>query len=232
MEPLPKKTTLAGQQSSIERAAGFMPTVPHRRPKAGGSQTWLIALWLIPLAFCPAGCITTGSFLLPGTTRPAADVRQVVVAWNPEVVFTPDPTHGGEPTPGVAGRLYLFGPEIDRPLVGDGCLVVDLFDNRPGAGGKDAVPLEEWRIDRDTLKRLEKKDAIGCGYTLFLPWATYHPELTQVRLRLRYEPAKGTPLYADSGPVVFHHSDFSYSADTRPPPSISRPTQGVTASMR
>jgi hypothetical protein len=150
------------------------------------------------------GCVSTGPLLTSVSEKPTGNVCQVVVTWNPEVVFTPDPAHGGAPTPGLAGRLYLFGSEINYPLTGDGCVVVDLYDDTPAAAGKASVPLEEWRIDKDTLKRLERRDAVGWGYTLFLPWATYRPEITQVQLRLRYEPAKGTPLYAESSPVVFN----------------------------
>src|SRR5262249_19841415 len=49
---------------------------------------------------------------------------------------------------------------------------------------------------KDTLRRLLKKDRIGWGYTLFLPWSTYRPEVTQVRLRVCYQPAQGSPIYA------------------------------------
>src|SRR5208337_2466794 len=96
--------------------------------------------------------------------------------------------------PGLAGRLYLFGPNIDYPLAGDGRLTVDLFNDEPEAG-KEPKLLEQWRIDKDTLKRLLKKDTIGWGYTLFLPWGTYKPEITHVHLRLRYDPAHGTPIF-------------------------------------
>jgi hypothetical protein len=158
----------------------------------------------VVLLVLTAGCVGTGSFLNSASEKPTGNVCQVLVTWNPEVVFTPDPTHGGTPAPGIAGRLYLFGSEIDRPLTGDGCVVVDLYDDTPSVNGKASVPLEEWRIDKATLKRLERRDAVGWGYTLFLPWGTYRPEITQVQLRLRYEPATGTPLYAESSPVVFN----------------------------
>jgi hypothetical protein len=141
----------------------------------------------------------------------------VVATWNPQVVFTPDPVHAGEPTPGLVGRVYLFGEEIDYPEVGDGSIVVDLYDETSGAAAKASVPLEEWRIDKVTLKRLKRRDAIGWGYTLFLPWATYKPEITTVRLRLRYVPTKGTPLYAESAPLAFSKGGIpiAVSADTK-----------------
>ena len=99
--------------------------------------------------------------------------------------------------------MYLFGDGSDCPLIGDGCVVLDLYDDTHPAGN-NPIPLEEWRIDRATLKRLLRRDAVGWGYTLFLPWGTYKPDITQVQLRLRYEPVNGTPLYAETCSIVFH----------------------------
>jgi hypothetical protein len=167
-----------------------------------------------------AGCASTNAFFHVAAAEPSGDICQVVAAWIPEVAFTPDPTHGGAPTPGIAGRVYLFGPEIDFPRAGDGSLVVDLYDNT--AAGRKDVPLEEWRIDSETLKRLRRRDAVGWGYTVFLPWGTYKPEINRVQLRLRYEPAKGNPLYADSSTLVLNRDSKSItpaavaSAPTKP----------------
>ena len=81
-------------------------------------------------------------------------------------------------------------------------MAVDLYDRTPGQP-KSEVPLEVWRFDKETLKRLAKHDAVGWGYTLVLPWGTYKPEITQVELRLSFQPVNGMPLYADSAPVTF-----------------------------
>src|SRR5205823_13476032 len=122
-----------------------------------------------------AGCVGTGSFLNLGGEAPNSVPCQVVATWNPGVVYTPDPAHDGAETPGLVGRIYIFGPEISCPLASDGTMVVDLYDDTTGPAAKDARPLEEWQFDRDTLKRLQRRDAIGWGYTVFLPWATYKP---------------------------------------------------------
>jgi len=155
---------------------------------------------LLALLALTAGCVSLGS-LVPGEDKPPmGDICQVMATWNNQVVFTPDPTHNGDPTPGIAGRLYLFGPTFGYPVAGDGCLVVDLYLDPPGTTTPiaGATPVEEWRIDKDTLHRLLRKDAIGWGYTLFLPWGTYKREINQVRLRVRYQPAQGTPLFAET----------------------------------
>ena len=167
-----------------------------------------LAFCLVPFTLCVAGCVSTESFVLPGMDKLSAPPCEVVVAWNPEILSRPDPANRGAPTAGLGGRMYLFGGASDCPLMGDGCVVVDLYDDvSPNA----SIPLEEWRIDRDTLKRLLRRDAVGWGYTLFLPWGTYNPEIKQVQLRLRYEPTKGTPLYAESSSVVFHKVNVTSS---------------------
>jgi hypothetical protein len=159
----------------------------------------LLLAWPCWVLAC-TGCVSIGTFLQhPGEVLPAP-VCRVVATWYPEVVSTPDPVHNGQPVHGLAGRVYLFGSEITRPLVGDGTLTVDLYDDTGDA--KPETPLEEWRFDRVTLHRLQRADAVGPGYTLFLPWATYRPEIKRVHLRLRYDSPNGTPLYAENPPMA------------------------------
>jgi hypothetical protein len=147
-----------------------------------------------------------------------------VATWSHDVVTTPDPVHNGTPTPGLAGRLYLFGPEIGYPLVGDGSLSVDLYDEGPKVNGGTPVLLEQWHIDKDTLRRLLKRDMIGWGYTLFLPWGTCKPEITRINLKMRYEPLKGYPLFTDSGPLTLAHG--------APSPQISHSAKPTIRDMR
>jgi hypothetical protein len=173
---------------------------------AASLRSPLFAHYLLLIAFCLAGCVNTTDFLLPGAEKPSGVPCEAVLACNPEVIFKPDPANRGAPTPGLGGRMYLFGEGSNCPLIGDGCAVVDLYDEAHTAGS-NPVPLEEWRIDRATLKRLLRRDAVGWGYTLFLPWGTYNPEITQVQLRLRYEPVNGAPLYAENCSVVLHKSN-------------------------
>ena len=172
------------------------------------------------------GCVhlpKTGS----DETMPHGAVCQVVATWNHQVVFAPDPTHGGTPSPGLAGRLYLFGPEVSFPLVEEGSLIVDLFDDtKPATADGQPLPLEEWRLDPSTLKRLVKRDMIGYGYTLFLPWGTYRPEINQIHLKVRFVTAKGNSYYADSGRVSLDkaiepvtHSATEMSKSNAPSPA-------------
>lgn len=166
-----------------------------RRP-AGLGRVLGLLLPCCLLFLTSAGCVTLGT-LVPSMHAPPTPVCQVVATWTNEVAWTPDPTHNGKPLPGFAGRLYLFGPEIDFPLTVDGTVVVDLLDDTKQDAEGQPVLVERWHIDPVTLKRLKRRDAIGWGYTLFLPWSTYRPEVNHVQLKLRFEPAAGgTPLYA------------------------------------
>jgi len=157
---------------------------------------------------------------------PHGAVCQVTATWNHQVVFAPDPTHGGAPTPGLAGRLYLFGQEISYPLVEEGSLTVDLYDDtKPATNGQQPIPLEEWRLDAATLKRLVRRDMIGYGYTLFLPWGTYKPEINQIHLKLHFVTSKGAPFYAESGRLSL---DKPVGPETHLTQATAEPTETTT----
>ncbi len=147
-----------------------------------------------------SGCVTFDPFQGPPESPPSGAPCRVVVTWRQEVYFTPDPTRGGEPIPGIVGRLYLFGKDMGHPLGTSGSVIVDLYECHPSSPSQPIL-LEEWRIDKETLARLMQRDGIGWGYTLFLPWSTYRPDRRHVQLRTRFEPEGGVPLYADIAPL-------------------------------
>ena len=122
-----------------------------------------------------------------------------MATWRPDVYYAADPAHGGVERPTLFGRVYLFGPELGFPMTGDGKLVVDLYEGAVPHGAT-GTPLEEWRFDPATLKGLLKRDMIGWGYTIPLPWSTYRADVTTVVLKARYEPTKGAPLFAEGRP--------------------------------
>lgn len=164
-------------------------------PRSHGWSLLALAAALLP------GCVATDSVLVPGFADKAPAPCQVTVAWQNQVIFTPDPANGGRPIPGLAGRLYIFDKNVGTPLAADGALVIDLVGLLPERADNQPVHLERWCIDKETLKRLEKRDILGIGYTLFLPWAGYRPTITQVQLKTQYTPVKGAPLYDLSTPL-------------------------------
>lgn len=177
------------------------PCSPRPRVRGRGERRGLFAsLLLLCITAWLTGCVTTEQFFTGRDPKKGPVPVYLGSRWEKEVIFTPDPTQGGKPTPGLAGRVYLFDNHISTPLVGEGCLVIDLYnDMTPNA---DAPPIEEWRLDKDTLQRLVRRDFVGEGYTLFLPWATYRPDITRVHLKICYQPVSGTPLYAITGPLT------------------------------
>ncbi|MFM7540654.1 MAG: hypothetical protein ACKO9Z_13445 [Planctomycetota bacterium] len=154
----------------------------------------------------------------PAEKKPTKHVRkihkgakvpcQLVSTWKNEVIHVADPVHGGSATPGLAGRFYLFGEEVDSPIEAEGTLIVDLYDLSKGPSAAQ-TPLENWQIDPVTLKKLKRKDPVGEGYTLFLPWATYRPDITRIQLKLKYDAGGEFPLYGDTGPISLN-TDISF----------------------
>jgi hypothetical protein len=150
-----------------------------------------------------AGCVTTQSWFRPKEAPPpVGPVLQVQAAWENKVMVTQDIVNNGTPLVGIAGRLYLFGQEAGHPLLGEGSAVIDLYDVTPETTQGAPKLLERWEVDRETLRRLARKDMIGWGYTLFLPWNTHRPEINRVQLQVRYLPDKGLPLYSRANTVA------------------------------
>jgi len=130
---------------------------------------------------------------------------QLVTTWNHEVVTTPDPSRGGEPTIGLAGRIYLFSPETVSIEPQGGSLVVYMYDHSAVKSGGRAKMLEEWNFDPVTLKKLMKKDAFGWGYTLFLPWGSYRPDISTVHIQCVYQPTQGEAIHSTGQPLSIDH---------------------------
>jgi hypothetical protein len=170
------------------------------------------AFVIAPMLALACGCVGMDTFPIGAAAPPAAGVPcQVVATWQPQVYITQDPARGGADTPTLVGRVYLFGPEIKYPMPGDGTLVVDLYEGAV-APGSAAVPLEEFRYDPVTLRKFLRRDAIGWGYTVPFMWSTYRPDVTRVQLKVRYEPTKGTPLYAESASMAIDNPALAATA--------------------
>jgi hypothetical protein len=162
------------------------------------------------------GCVTTGSFTMTNQNPPAGEVCRVAVLWDKQIAFAPDPVNGGKSTPALLGCMYLYGTQNENlPVYADGTVVVDLYD--PAHTGPDggAVLLEEWRLDRDMLKRLQKHDFIGNCYALVLPWGTYRPDLMNVEMKVRFESGKGLPVYSGSARMPLTRERIDLRSNTR-----------------
>ena len=82
------------------------------------------------------------------TTPPKpGEPARLTAAWSNKVIYAPDPTHGGDPVPGLMGKLWLFGPDEGVPLSLDGEIFVGAWDTSPKAEGGQPVLLEVWHLD-------------------------------------------------------------------------------------
>lgn len=157
-----------------------------------------------------SGCVPIKSLTLLPERPPIGRPCQIVATCNPEVFFAPDPVRNGINSPGLIVRLYLFGADLKEPVAGEGSFTVDLFDDTSVAEGREPVMLEQWNIDKDTARQLLRRDAVGWGYTLLLPWGTYRPDIRRVHLRLRYDGPQGLPLYTETNSLTLSHGPIAH----------------------
>jgi hypothetical protein len=143
---------------------------------------------------------------LSHTPAKPGEPSRLTAAWNNKIIYAPDPTHGGDPVPGLLARLYVFGPDESIPLDPDGELIVGVWDLGPKAEGKSPALMELWHIDRETARKFRKTDFMGSGYTLFLPWSKYHVDLKQVNVVARFNAADGRCLVSSPETLTIDHS--------------------------
>jgi hypothetical protein len=150
-----------------------------------------------------SGCVAPGLHSGEGPPLPSAVVPcQLVVTWVPRVVQGVDTMHAGKMAMGLAGRVWLLGPDGGAPVVGDGTLTVELY-TEPPAPGAPPLLLEKWDLDHDSLhKKCLRRDMVGWGYNLELPWSSFRPEITHVLMRAYYKPVNGAPIYSALQPLT------------------------------
>lgn len=157
----------------------------------------------LALVFAAAGCTLDQTWTTKAGGPPAAGKPiELAVAWIPHVQYAPDVLHDGVPTAGLVGRIYMFDQTEKYPVLGDGSVTITLYDDTKGPATQ---PLEGWHIDPVALKKFAKKDTVGWGYTLFLPWGSCRPDVTKVHITCKYEPPAGTPIFAPVSPVSLEH---------------------------
>jgi hypothetical protein len=174
-----------------------------------------------PLLVLMAGCLALDG--VKTKDLPTGTPVQAAATWQTYVVFAADPAREGARTPGLVGRLYLFGQQADIPIVAPGKVEVRLYPDIPEAKAPVA-PLEVWQFDPETLKGKLQHDVIGWGYSLALPWSTYKPDLSRVRLTVRFEPSKGgAPLFAQETHLTLHGDGPPEVIATTATPAVAAP---------
>jgi hypothetical protein len=171
----------------------------ERQRLSAALSRFLVAGSLLTLLLGASGCVTTEAFFAMDDHKPTGKVYQVMANWTPQVQFVPDTVHQGRPMPGIVGRLYLFGEQVGFPLTGEGTVHLELSAILPERPQDGWICLEKLDIDKESLKKLNQDDhLLGTGYTMYLPWWSYRPDVTQIQMTLAYTPEKGSPLYSTS----------------------------------
>ena len=131
----------------------------------------------------------------------------MLTVFDPRIFTTADTQQRGRTMTGLAGRVYLLNEEGRKMEEASGRMFVEMYDVTAVRDGGEAKKLVEWQFDPQSLKKLKRDDQIGSGYTLFLPWETYRPEVKQVKLQLAYVEPNGSPHYAEPTMVTLKTQD-------------------------
>lgn len=156
-------------------------------------------------ALAPLGCLGRG-FLRKDAAAPPPPKGRVVSTWDPKVAYAPDASRGGAVMPGLVGRVFLFGPDMAVPYLGDGRMVIDLFDATPRGSGVEPKVTDHFEIDPNALRQLANTDVFGEGYSIFFPWFNYHPDVSRVYLQLAYIAPDGEKYFHQSGTFNVDHA--------------------------
>jgi hypothetical protein len=201
----------------------FLPWKPGISPEKPGFQgrnrvgRRLLGMFAATLLLA-SGCATTSDLLPGGDAPPTGKVAQVSAVWHNQVIFAPDPKNNGQMTPGIAGKIYLFGPNSAYPLVGHGSIVVELFDLSQKGPDGGPLRLNYWELKNEKLAERLQRDMIGWGYALLLPWLEYRPDLQEVVMKVHYDEPKALPIYSEPTKIAFSPTvqDFQSVKSTRP----------------
>jgi len=139
-------------------------------------------------------------------------VAEIATAWRNKIEYLPNPAANGAMQPGLAGQVFLYTADA-KPAQAHGSLIIDLIDETPRPPGIPPITPERWEFKKDVLKNLRTLDErFGECYVVFLPWPTYRPDVTHIRLRVRYEPeGGGFPLYAPETRLILGAASGSIS---------------------
>jgi len=179
-----------------------MTVHPQTAPRMNREFSLMPWFMLILVLLAP-GCVTNQPWVV--NREPASNICQVTSFWDSRIQVTQDVVNGGRPLAGLAGRLYFFGPELKYPEKCEGTVAIDLYDVTNAHAGVPPKRLERWQWDSTNLTKLLRKDKIGWGYTMFLPWSTISPEITRVKLAVTYTPPKGNPIFGEPDTITLRN---------------------------
>lgn len=169
-----------------------------------------------------------------GKAEKKAVADTITIVWRNKVDYLPDPSRNGEMGPGLVGQVFLFDSKM-QPAPAEGKLIVALYDESPRPPGQEANKPEGWEFTKETLKGLRGYDERwGPCYIVFLPWPTYRPDVSRVRIATRYEPESGPPMFVPESRVTLDNSTIGANAanwtkQTFTPGGEAQPAGGFNA---
>lgn len=184
-------TTATAGASDIKQAQALAPT-PN----------------LVPTRMLPPELPAPKAAPIVGNTAPAkpGEAARLTAAFSNKVTYAPDPTRGGDPVPGLLGRMYVFSTDEAVPIVADGELIVDVWDNSPKVNDGKPKLMEVWHLDAAAFAKFRKRDIIGEGYSIFLPWSTYNIDVRQINVIVRYTGKDGRVLMTPPETLSVDHA--------------------------
>ncbi len=136
----------------------------------------------------------TSSWVDQESKRP---VSHVLSRWENNVRTTSNNQAGGAPLVGLAGRVYLMDESTGQGVSAQGDLLVQLYDMTNVGPNSPPQKILEVLYDPASLKQVKRKDLIGEGYTLFLPWENYNPAVKKVQVQVSYQPKNAAAHFSD-----------------------------------
>lgn len=159
----------------------------------------LRGLMVIGILAISLGCqgLNTTEFTALWNDKAPGKPNEIGAIWQEGVDIQLDPNHGGMPVPGFAGRVFFMQTNAGKgpAVLVDGTLLIQLFEDKPYQGMP--TPLETWTILPEHLPMLVKKDLTGWGYSLWLPWHTFNPNIRRVKMTVQYQGKDGTRLTSE-----------------------------------
>jgi hypothetical protein len=138
-------------------------------------------------------------------TTTTANAPQITGAWDSRVMRGKDPVSGTLQI-GLSGRFVVTGADgnAQESLTGD--MTVDVYDLKPSDNSIEPRLLEEWLIESANFSAFGQREKEGFVLNLKLPWSTYRPDLTSVKLTVKFKLANG-PELTHEVTVTLDHSD-------------------------
>jgi hypothetical protein len=143
-------------------------------------------------------------------------VDAVEAFWLNQLFLTQDVANQRKALPGLAGRVYPGNKAAKKMVEMDGLLAVQLLDMTNAESVEQPPSVAQWTFDAVSLKALWREDRFGWGYSLFLPFKEYGPNIRKVQLHLVYVPKHG-------GQPIHNTSDvMALDVQASPPPRMQQ----------